>query len=640
MSIGQKAGWVVWRVSAWCILATGMSGAALGAAQDASPVGPERVREIAGWLPPAPLGAGLPVTNRAAWEQLRRQSQWRELIADAEKLARTPIPTLTDDLFLDFSRTGNRTRCQKVLSARDKRVSTFALAECLEDRGRFVEPLAESIAAIARERTWVMPAHDGKLRNFNGITVDMDLRATLVGWELATVDYLLRDKLPAATRELIRQEVRRRILHPFKAIVEGRQEGAFWLRATHNWNAVCLAGVTGAALALEEQPAERAWFVAAAEHYIRNFLNGFTPDGYCSEGVGYWNYGFGRFLMLSEMIRQATSGRLDLLADPAATAPALYAVRSEIINGLYPSIADCHPGSQPDAYLTRHIAERFGLTVPPRAQGAFPSPKGGIAPSLVFALPASAPPRISAVQAPKDTALRTWFGDGGVLICRPAGDGSNGFAAVLKGGHNAEHHNHNDVGSFSVVVGRSMVLCDPGAEVYTARTFSSRRYESKVLNSYGHSVPVLAGKLQQPGARARAEVLDKEFTEGRDRLVLDLRSAYALEGLKQLERTFVFQREGRPSLTVRDRVAFAQPETFETALLTWGKWQQISANELRITDAERAVVVRIEAGGREFKVRAETLDEDVSTPRQPVRLGIALDAPVDRAEITLDIRPE
>jgi len=640
MSIEQKSGGVIWRIAVGWMVAAAMPGAAMGAAPAASPVAPERVREITRWLPPAPAGAGQPITNRAAWEALRHRSEWRELIPDAENLARVPIPALTDDLFMDFSRTGNRTRCQKVLSARDRRVSTFALAECLENQGRFVEPLVESIAAIARERTWVMPAHDGSLRNFKGETVDMDLRATLVGWELATVDYLLGDKLPAGTRTLIRQEVRRRILQPFRAIVEGRQQGASWLRATHNWNAVCLAGVTGAALALEEQPGDRAWYVAAAEHYIRNFLKGFTPDGYCSEGVGYWNYGFGRFLMLGETIRQATGGRVDLLADPAAAAPALYASRSEIINGLYPSIADCHPGSQPDAFLTRHIAERFGLPVPERARNAFPTPRGGVAPTLIFAQPASAPPRISAVAKPEESPLRTWFGDGGVLICRPAGDWSTGFAAVLKGGHNAEHHNHNDVGSFSVVVGRSMILCDPGAEVYTARTFSSRRYESQVLNSYGHAVPVLAGRLQQAGARARAVVLEKEFSEARDRLVLDLRPAYAVEGLKQMERTFVFQREGGPGLTVRDRVAFAKPETFETALLAWGEWKQVSANELRIADSGGAVLVRIETGGREFKVRAETLEEDVSTPRQPVRLGIALIAPVEQAEITLGIRPE
>ena len=87
------------------------------------------------------------------------------------------------------------------------------------------------------------------------------------------------------------------------------------------------------------------------------------------------------------------------------------------------------------------------------------------------------------------------------------------FGAALKGGTNGEQHNHNDVGSFSVVLGRKMVVCDPGAEVYTARTFSARRYESKVLNSFGHAVPVIAGQLQRTGLAAHAEILRHEFTD-------------------------------------------------------------------------------------------------------------------------------
>ncbi len=208
---------------------------------------------------------------------------------------------------------------------------------------------------------------------------------------------------------------------------------------------------------------------------------------------------------------------------------------------------------------------------------------------------------------------------------------------MLKGGHNAEHHNPHDVGSFSVVVGRSMVLCDPGAEVYTARTFSSRRYESQVLNSYGHAVPVLAGRLQQAGARARAVVLEKEFSEARDRVVLALRPAYAVEGLKQMERTFVFQREGGTGLTVRDRVAFAKPETFETALLTW-EVETGFGDELRIADSGARSSCESN-GGRSSRFGRKP-GEMFRTPAGGLRLGIALIAPVEQAEITLGIRPE
>ena len=84
---------------------------------------------------------------------------------------------------------------------------------------------------------------------------------------------------------------------------------AWWLSSTNNWNAVCLAGVTGAALATVESRRDRAFFAAAAEENIQSYLRGFTPDGYCSEGVGYWNYGFGHYMMLAETLRQASGGR-------------------------------------------------------------------------------------------------------------------------------------------------------------------------------------------------------------------------------------------------------------------------------------------------------------------------------------------
>lgn len=604
----------------------------------ATKLDPARVKEIAGWLPAQPVTTAPVITHRSAWETLAREKSFAEVVNSAAGLAQKETPALPDELFLDYSRTGNRDRAQKVMFDRSERLETFTLAECLENKGRFILPLTNVITALCAERTWVYPAHDGKLDSFYGRTTNYDLRATAVAWELATAAQLLGEKLSAATRAQIRDNVEQRVLRPFHDAVEGRREELGWFRATHNWNAVCLAGVTGAALAQEESPERRAQFVAAAEHYIRNFWRGFTPDGYCSEGVGYWNYGYGRFLLLAETVRQATGGKLDLLADPAALPGALFARRAEIVNDLYPSIADCSPNSRPDAKLVRYLDERLGLAPAGTQRGDLFLRPGGLAATALFAFLPETLPIAQRADRTGDSPLRTWFKDGGVLICRPPPAAESSFAAVLKGGHNAEHHNHNDVGSFSVVVGGNMVLCDPGAEVYTARTFSSGRYDSKVLNSFGHAVPVIAGKLQRPGAEARGVVLRTEFTDGTDMLALDIRSAYAVTGLQKLERTFVFRRD-QPSLTVRDEVAFAAPQTFETALITWGEWQRVSPGEILVSDGDDGVRVKIETEGVPFTLQTETIQEDVRSKRQPVRLGIALNSPVQTATVTLVVSP-
>ena len=599
-----------------------------------------RVKEIAAELPPKPAGFGRPITDRAAWAKLAQTPAFASVVPQAQKLSRKPVPALPDDLYLDFSKTGNRSRCERVLKERSNRVVNFTLAECLENRGHFVRPLTETIEALCAEKSWTYPAHDRKLDNFYGRTVEIDLRASALAWELGTADYVLSDKLSPATRRLIRDNVQRRVLQPFRDMVQGRRPEISWLRATHNWNAVCLSGVTGAALALEESPEDRAWFVAAAQHYIQFFLSGFTPDGYCSEGIGYWNYGFGHFLMLGEAIRQATANRTDLLADPAALQPANYGLRTEVLNGIYPTIADCHPGSRPAPDFVRFICERLGLEVPVACRVDFVKPSGGLAATMMFSFLNASLPAVAHATTTPDSPLRTQFKDGGVFICRSEPGSKTPFAAVLKGGHNAEHHNHNDVGSFSVIAGKAMVICDPGGEVYTARTFSGHRYDSKVLNSYGHAVPVIGGQLQRTGADARAAVLRADFREAEDTLTLDIHSAYTVPELKRLERTFVFRRGESAALTVRDEAAFSEPRSFETALITWGDWKKLSEKEVLLSDEGGAVRVRIDTSGEPFKISAERLNEDVPTRTKPLRLGIALDSPVKAVTVTLTITPE
>ena len=51
------------------------------------------------------------------------------------------------------------------------------------------------------------------------------------------------------------------------------------------------------------------------------------------------------------------------------------------------------------------------------------------------------------------------------LALREAIGDENGLAVSIKGGHNAEHHNHNDVGSFVVVVGDRCPRCQPARPI-------------------------------------------------------------------------------------------------------------------------------------------------------------------------------
>jgi Heparinase II/III-like protein. len=597
---------------------------------------PARIKAVAAALPAQPTGPGKPVSDRAFWEAKAKQTAFAGMVGRAEALLKQPLPEQPDDLFLEYSRNGNRTRWQNVANTRRSRLTPLTLAECVENKGRFLPALEELINVLCAERTWVLPAHDAKLENFHGKTVDIDLGSSALAWNLAVADYLVGEKLRPETRQKLRAELERRIFAPYRDMLDGKRPRNWWMDTTNNWNAVCLGGVTGAALAQIPSREERARFAVAAEEYSRNFLAGFTPDGYCSEGLGYWNYGFGYFVLLAETLRQATGGVMDLMASPQAFMPAQFGTRIQIVNGISPAFADCAVSARPSAALLQYADRRF---TPGGGASAFPVPNGTLYDALLYDTVASQ--GLPKLPAPRDAGenspLRSWFGDAGILVARPAPGSSARLGVALKGGHNAEHHNHNDLGSFVVVLGERPVLLDPGGETYTARTFSSRRYESKLLNSFGHPVPVVAGTLQRTGAEAKAKVLRSEFTDAADTLALDLTSAYPVKELAHLRRTFLYSRQGAGALTVTDDVRLTAPKSFGTALLTLGTWKRQDDGSLLIYDGEEALRVEIDTGGRAFTIDAEPIEEDAAV--KPTRLGINLTEPVAEATVTLKITP-
>ena len=270
------------------------------------------IARVAAMLPERPTCFGRLITDRAAWETLAATSEGKAVIASAETLLKTPMPEMTDEIYLIYSRTGSRTEGDRVDGQRRGRVGTLTLAELLENKGRFLPELEKTIRSLCDEKTWVGVAHDGNLANFNKKQITIDLYSSALAWHVATADNLLGDKLSPPARELIRKEIQWRIFEPYHRMIEGKQS-LYWLAAQHNWNTVCLAGVTGAALTLLDSRQERAFYILAAEKYSMNFLKGFPPDGYCGEGTGYWNYGFGHYVYLAEEIRLATGGKIDLL---------------------------------------------------------------------------------------------------------------------------------------------------------------------------------------------------------------------------------------------------------------------------------------------------------------------------------------
>ena len=167
-----------------------------------------------------------------------------------------------------------------------------------------------------------------------------------------------------ATRALAMREVERRIFALYRATNRDSKgpkclHGNWWFYVRSNWNAVCHANVVRAALALVEDRQDRAAFVEAAERGMRYFLESFLEDGYCTEGAGYWNYGFGHYLELAKAVKVATGGFVDLTRLPRAREAMEYGFGYRLVGERSPVFAD-GGGGAPSANLLKLGRELFG----------------------------------------------------------------------------------------------------------------------------------------------------------------------------------------------------------------------------------------------------------------------------------------
>ncbi|MBN2546872.1 MAG: heparinase II/III family protein [Spirochaetes bacterium] len=596
----------------------------------------KRAEEIKNYISNENIFFAPKITDREAWGKISKSAEINALIRNAEKLSKEPLPKLTEELYLDYSKTGNRTKWERIARLRNSRIKHFIIAECIENKGMYIKPLEELISEICSYKTWVRPAHDRNLENYYQSKIEIDLESAELAWELAIAVHLLREKLNLKLIKIVKENLYKRIFVPFKKMVNGEIRENHWMRGTNNWNAVCLAGVTGSALIMTDSKEEKAFFISAAESYIRNFIKGFSDDGYCTEGVGYWNYGFGNFILLSEMININTGGKVDLFNDDKIKKIIDYGFNIEITDGVSPAFADCSINDVPEPRIIYYLSKKLNVSVRKKENHSITLMNKLSQYALFFLFQKLDENRNFAVNK---RPIRSFFNLHGVLISRNLDDIEKNLCAAFKGGNNDEHHNHNDVGSYVVTVGNEAVLADPGAEVYTARTFSDRRYESKVINSFGHPVPVVAGQLQKTGKNAKANIIKTDFSEEEDVFILDIKDAYPVTGLLKLEREFKFSRIGDRALTVTDNVEFKTPKSFETALITMGNYMVLDEYTLFVFNKDKAVLCRIECGNEKFLINSEIINEEVRAKTLPVRIGIKLAKPVKSASIKIQITP-
>ena len=597
-----------------------------------------RIEEIARHLPERPGSGTARISDRSTWGAFAALPGAAAYLKRGEQALSRVVAPIPDELYLEFSQNGNRSHYQDEDNARLQTLCDLVMAEILEDKGRFLPKIVEHLDMQCAMRSWVLPAHDRKLEAFNGspfVALLSSMRADF----LATIVDLLDDRLPSETRSRVVGEIGRRVLRPYLLASRDPKNAtrlrAWWLNARNNWNSVCNCGAVCAALAVVPERRRRAEFVDSGERTAAYALEGYGDDGYCFEGMGYWNYGYRHYVRLGLAMRDSTGGFVDVFANPKTRTVMDYANNYRLTDRYVPVFAD-GGGGLPDPLLCSQARRMIWPDFKFRETAPLPPKVSWAGFSFAFfgktGADAIAKDDLSIAG---ELPLRNWFPSAQVLVSRIP---SARFAAGMKGGCNDELHNHNDVGSYTLVMGGEEVAGDPGGEIYTARTFSKRRYESKVLNSYGHPVPVVGGELQPTGRKFAAKVLKTEFSEMRDTLVLDLTACYQVPSLRKLVRTFLFDR-GKRTFTVEDSVSFAEPTAFESPVVTYAGVSRDGGCPARLfLSAKNGVSASVDAAvsGGEWEWKGESLENPGR--KSPSRWTVALKKPVLEASVSITFR--
>jgi hypothetical protein len=595
-----------------------------------APLDKHRVEEIVFMLTAQPKGFGEPCTDRENWDKLKASDKYTQTLKEAGKIRTEGIPAWDENLYMGFFTKGDSQSGKDLLAKRIRALVTLTWAECIENNGAYIAAIEKALQEIIFQKTWVNPRNYNE-KNYNAL---VELSTASYAHNIAQVVYLVGSKLKPETRKQAIAALYQRAFNPLLKTIETQNKDHNWITGTSNVNAVCLSGVTCAALTVIPDKTERATFVAIAERYIKNFVAGFLDDGYCTEGLDYFNYGFGRYITLRENLLQATEGKLDLFKDnPKIIKIAWFLPNMEIINGVYPAIADCRQYSKPSGAILHYVSKNLGMGLKTYELMSFEGNTSDLMADVMNVFPNSSLKTGSSAQSEGEIKPRAYFDVAGILTVRPTRLHPHAISATLKGGNNNEHHNHNDLGSFTLVVGDEILVGDPGSIPYTAETFSAQRYEYKSLGSYGHPVPLVSGQQQRPGAGARAKVLKADFSDKKDVFTLDLASAYAVPGLQTLIREFSYSRNKTESLQVTDEFEFTSPQTFETALITRGRWKKVSENLLLIEGKTEKLLVTISSSQGAFTVESEEISEEKGVPY--TRIGISIKKPVMAGKISI-----
>lgn len=526
-----------------------------------------------------------PAQDRERWESLSAELR-EQLLAWGEE-AQSGYPMLKATQFMAFARTGDRQVYEAPYFQRRKLLMGAVLAFCVEPGGASLDSVIDGLWCICEESTWVISAHNGS--NHEGVPPAserlladhqnpyIDLFAAQTAATLSYTLYLLGDSLDAVSPLIarrVRQELDRRIFVPFLT-----RDDFWWMgiirKDINNWTPWILSNLLDSMLLVMGDEYRLAQGVGRALEMLDRYLNTLPSDGGCDEGCAYWNVAGASLLDCLDTLFLATGGVIQVYDRPLIQAIGRFPLHAHIDGPWFWNFADCDAKPHVDGESLCRYGERIGDEGLQALGQMLMENKKSVRPldtpqmnRVLWGLfghwdkkEAAVPPAYTALPELQVHAYRRggWYG-------------------AIKGGHNAESHNHNDVGSFLLYLDGKPQIVDAGNLVYTALTFSPGRYTLWNTRSAYHNLPLIGGVEQREGAEHAAVMLEAND----ETVVMELAAAYPQEArLRSLVRQFSLSEAG---LRLHDCLKLERAQSLSWVLMLANEPQATGTDGLLQTD--------------------------------------------------------
>ena len=461
------------------------------------------------------------ISDRVHWDALSENLK-EALIKSGEEAIDEPWTQLLISDFREFGKSGNRVRFEDKYFPRRRKFNRLVMAECAENKGRFLEDILDGMYLILEETTWCLPPHTSYIRDSKQETMPdvtrpiIDLFDAESGALLAYAEYLLRpvlSKISPYISTYVNERLKERIFTPYLT------EHFWWMgngdEPMCNWTPWIVQNVLLCALTREKSfftEKERRSFLEKAAISCDFFLKDYGEDGCCSEGAQYYTHAglclFGCLEIMNWTLRacneasgKRSSGKgktcMDnnvfsgIFSEKKIRNIANYIVKMYAGNDYYINFADC--SALPGRRSAREFL--FGRAISDDVLSGFAAAdfrKEDKKEQLIedeinlfyHVLQAFSYDAMMKYPVSDELPEDSYFESAGLMVAR---DETYTFSA--KAGNNADSHNHNDVGSFTVYKNGKPFIIDLGVGTYTGKTFSDRRYEIWTMQSQYHNLP-------------------------------------------------------------------------------------------------------------------------------------------------------